>query len=192
MKVKHVLFCGPSGSGKTSIVSRLVKKFPFLTFSVSATTRPKRNWEKDGIDYYFLSIEEFKKKIAEDAFVEYEQVYEGGYYGTLHSEIDRANAEGKSLVFDVDVKGGVSLKSKVGERMKAFFVRPPSLDILKERLVARKSETAETLEERMSKASSELQFEEYFDYVLVNDDLDRACTEAEEVLNAFYNVTSKQ
>lgn len=191
MKVKHVLFCGPSGSGKTSIVSRLVVKFPFLTFSISATTRPKRAWEEDGKDYYFLSIEDFKKKIAEGAFVEYEEVYHNRFYGTLNSEVERAGREGKSLIFDVDVKGGLSLKNKVGDRIKAIFVKPPDLDVLKERLLARRSETPESLQERVDRASAELDYEKHFDCVLVNDDFERVCEEAEEILKNYFNVESE-
>ncbi|NNF02429.1 MAG: guanylate kinase [Bacteroidia bacterium] len=192
MKSKHVLFCGPSGSGKTTIVSQLIKKFPFLTFSISATTRPKRDWEVDSVDYYFLSVEDFKKKIANNEFVEYEEVYTGRYYGTLHSEVDRANAAGKSLIFDVDVKGGVSLKKKVGDRMKAIFVKPPSIEVLKQRLIKRNSETSVTLEERIERAKSELEYEKHFDYVLINDDLKTAYNEAVNVLNNYYNFTKSK
>lgn len=182
---KHFLFCGPSGSGKTSIVHYLLSQFSFMRFSVSATTRPMRFNEEDGKDYYFLSEEEFKKKISEGAFVEWEQVYEGRYYGTLRSEIERIERMNCSVVFDVDVEGGMNIKKYFGDNLLSVFIRPPSVDDLRKRLIARSTETPESLQKRLDKSVFELSFEKHFDYVIINSNLDDACQQAKIWVDDF-------
>ena len=184
---KLILFCGPSGSGKTTIVHHLLKHNPKLSFSVSATTRPKRNTEKDGIDYYFLSVDEFKRKIEEDAFIEWEQVYESIYYGTLKSEIDKIQKQNKVAVFDVDVEGGINIKQKFAGKLLAVFVKPPSVDELHKRLHARETETPESLKTRIAKAEHELTFAKRFDIILINDDKEKTIKEAEAIVLDFLN-----
>ncbi|MFM7078985.1 MAG: guanylate kinase [Bacteroidota bacterium] len=180
-----VLFCGPSGSGKTTIVKHLLSKFPVLSFSVSATTRKQRPGEINGSDYYFISVEEFKYKISNGEFLEWEQVYENGFYGTLSSEIDRINALGKVALFDVDVVGGLNIKSKFGSNLLDVFVRPPSPDDLRKRLVARATETPESLEKRIGKAAHELSFGDQFSNILINDTIEQACATAETLVDRF-------
>jgi guanylate kinase len=183
---KAIIFCAPSGSGKTTIVHHLLKANPELAFSVSATTRPMREGrEKNGTDYYFLSSDEFRIKIQQNAFIEWEEVYNGTYYGTLKEEIQRLWDAGKNVVFDVDVKGALNLKKYFGEKALSVFVRVPSMEILKERLLARGTETAESLERRLGKAAQELTFKDQFDVDLINDDLDRACREAQQLYQDF-------
>ncbi|HNQ62202.1 MAG TPA: guanylate kinase [Bacteroidia bacterium] len=184
---KLLLFCGPSGSGKTTLVHYLLKKYPRLKFSVSATTRPMRSSEKDGVDYHFLSVEEFKKKIAADEFVEWEQVYEDRYYGTLKSEIERIWTDNGIVVFDVDVEGGLKIKKIFGDRLLAVFVMPPSVDELHNRLKARNSETSASYKARIMKSEHELTYAFRFDYVLINDNLEVALEEAERVTQKFIN-----
>lgn len=182
---KLLLFCGPSGSGKTTIVHHLLNSDPRLKFSVSATTRPKRANETDGKDYFFISVEEFEKRIANDEFVEWEQVYEGRYYGTLKKEIESIWNEAKIPVFDVDVEGGLKIKSIYGEKLLAVFVRPPSVDELHKRLHARNSETAESFRARIEKAEHELTYAFRFDRIIVNDQLEFALKEAALLVNDF-------
>ncbi|MCX7697108.1 MAG: guanylate kinase [Bacteroidales bacterium] len=172
---KVIIFSAPSGGGKTTIVHELMKRlnFPFA-FSVSATTRPPRSCEKHGVDYYFLTVEEFKDKIINDEFVEWEEVYPGQFYGTLKSEVDRLWRERKIILFDVDVKGAVSLKRFFGNRSLSIFIKPPSLEVLRQRLINRHTETEQTLETRIAKALYELSFEPQFDVIIVNDDLENA------------------
>ena len=153
---KLILFCGPSGSGKTSLVHYLLQKYPLFTFSVSATTRPKRKNEIDGKDYYFLTPEEFKNKIKNNEFLEWEEVYEDRFYGTLKSEIKRIDTIGKKAIFDVDVVGGLQIKKYFEDQLMAVFVMPPDLKTLRERLLKRGSETPESLEKRVNKAEAEL------------------------------------
>jgi len=185
MPGKLLLFCGPSGSGKTTIVQHLLNTDPRLAFSISATTRPKRANEKDGIDYHFLSVDEFRRRIAANEFVEWEEVYAERYYGTLHSEIQRIRNQGKIAVFDVDVEGGLQIKKVFGDDLLSVFVMPPSVDALRERLTARKSETKESLALRIAKSEHELTYSSRFDKVIINDDLPSALTDAEKLVEEF-------
>ena len=180
-----ILFCGPSGSGKTTIVKHLLATDPRLSFSVSATTRNRRTNETDGKDYYFISVEEFKGRITQDAFLEWEEVYENGFYGTLKSEVDRINALGKTPIFDVDVVGGLHIKEIYGSNVLDVFVRPPSPEDLRKRLVARATETPESLERRIGKAALELEYGPRFSTVIINEDIHQACTEASQLVNKF-------
>lgn len=183
---KAIIFSAPSGSGKTTIVRHLLGKFPELGFSISASTRDKRGrTEQHGKDYYFLSPEEFKKKIDEDAFIEWEEVYEGNFYGTLKEEIQRLWNEGKHVIFDVDVKGGLNLKKYFGDRALAIFVKVPSIDILKDRLKDRGTESEESLSRRLYKAKFEMSFEDKFDVTIVNDSMDKSFAEAEKLVGEF-------
>lgn len=186
---KLILFCGPSGSGKTSLVHHLLKTFPQLSFSVSATTRPKRNGEVHGKDYYFISLDEFHEKIRNDEFLEWEEVYANGYYGTLRSEVNRIAALGKVAVFDVDVEGGLHIKGRYEDSLLDVFVRPPGVDDLHQRLVARASETADSLERRIAKAEHELTYSHRFKHVIINDKLSDAETEARQLVSDFLKIT---
>lgn len=182
---KLLLFCGPSGSGKTTIVHHLLKTDPRLSFSVSATTRPQRENETDGIDYHFISVEEFRKRIDADEFVEWEEVYTGRYYGTLHSEVNKIWENGKVPIFDVDVEGGLKIKEKFGNRLLAVFVRPPSIEELRKRLTARNSETPESFKARIEKSEHELAYAFRFNKFIVNDNLKFALKEAQIIVNDF-------
>jgi guanylate kinase len=182
-----ILFCGPSGSGKTSIVHHLLKTNPRLSFSVSATTRKKRDRERDGIDYYFISVDEFHQRIRNDEFLEWEEVYENGFYGTLRSEVDRISSLGKVAIFDVDVEGGIHIKGRYGTALLDVFVRPPALEDLHHRLVARASETRESLEKRIRKAEHEILYGDRFSHVIINHKLEDACREAELLVDNFLN-----
>jgi len=184
---KMLLFCGPSGSGKTTIVHHIMNNDARLKFSVSAATRRKRNNETDGVDYHFISVEDFKKKISDNKFVEWEQVYENGYYGTLHREVERILATGKVPVFDLDVIGGLSVKKKYEDKVLAVFVRPPDVETLKLRLIARATETEEDLKRRLDKAVSEMTFAERFDKILININKEESCIQAEKWVNEFLN-----
>lgn len=185
MGSRLILFCGPSGSGKTTIVKYLLNKFPELCFSVSATTRSQRSNESEGKDYYFLTVGEFHKKIRNDEFLEWEEVYENGFYGTLRSEVDRIASLGKVPIFDVDVEGGVHIKGRFGEDLLDVFVKPPSIIELRKRLVARASETAESLEYRVHKAEHELTYSTRFSNVIVNTDLIQATEDAVALVSKF-------
>jgi guanylate kinase len=181
---KLIIFSAPSGSGKTTIVKQLLENNPNLGFSISACTRDKRGRsEQDGQDYYFLTPDEFRKKIDEDAFVEWEEVYPGAYYGTLKSEIERIWASGKHVIFDVDVKGGLALKNYYKERALAIFVKVPSLEILEDRLRSRGTESEESLSKRIFKMKLEWAVQDKFDVVLVNDQLEAAVTEAQRLFD---------
>lgn len=182
---KLIIFSAPSGAGKTTIVHHLLSKFPELSFSISATTRQKRGDEVHGKDYYFISKEEFLHKIAHKDFVEFEEVYTGTFYGTLRSEIDRIWAQGKQVIFDIDVIGGLHLKRKFEDQALAVFVQPPSLEVLIERLTGRGTDSVEKLAERFKKADTELQYANQFDVILKNYDLGIACAEAEELVKKF-------
>jgi guanylate kinase len=183
---KAFIFSAPSGSGKTTIVKHLIKINNNLEFSISACTRDKRGrTEVNGKDYYFLSPEEFKKKIDNDEFIEWEEVYPGNFYGTLKSEIDRIWESGKSVIFDVDVKGGLSLKDYFKEKALAVFVKVPSLDVLGQRLSSRASETTESLSQRLFKAEFELEFEDKFDITILNNELETSLAEAEQAVDDF-------
>ncbi len=184
MEGKLIIFSAPSGSGKTTIVKQLLANNPNLGFSISACTRDKRGRsEQDGQDYYFLTPDEFRTKIDEDAFVEWEEVYPGAYYGTLKSEIERIWASGKHVIFDVDVKGGLALKNYYKERALAVFVKVPSLEILEDRLRSRGTETEESLSKRIFKMKFEWAFQDKFDVILVNDQLADAVREAQRLFD---------
>lgn len=184
MEGKLIIFSAPSGSGKTTIVKQLLANNPNLGFSISACTRDKRGRsEQDGQDYYFLTPDEFRTKIDEDAFVEWEEVYPGAYYGTLKSEIERIWASGKHVIFDVDVKGGLALKNYYKERALAVFVKVPSLEILEDRLRTRGTETEESLSKRIFKMKFEWAFQDKFDVILVNDQLADAVKEAQRLFD---------
>ena len=186
MAGKAIIFSAPSGSGKTTIVKHLLSTNSDLGFSISASTRDKRGrTETHGKDYYFLSPEEFKSKIDGDEFIEWEEVYEGNFYGTLKSEIDRIWNEGKNVIFDVDVKGGLNLKKYFGKKALAVFVKVPSIDVLKGRLKDRGTESEESLSRRLFKAKFEMGFQDQFDAVLVNQNLDKSLTEAQRLYNDF-------
>lgn len=182
-KIDMVVFTAPSGAGKTTIVRHLLKKYnEELGFSISATTRNKREMETDGVDYYFLSNEEFKEKIKNEEFIEWEEVYEDKYYGTLKSEIDRQLKLGKKLLFDIEVKGAESLKAKYDERCLVVFVKPPSFRALVQRLSDRKTESARSFERRIKRIKKELLFEHSFDKVLLNDKLEETLLNAEKLI----------
>jgi guanylate kinase len=183
---KAIIFSAPSGSGKTTLVKHLLQHVPNLGFSISACTRDKRGrHEVHGRDYYFLSIEEFKKKIDEDAFVEWEEVYAGNFYGTLKEEIQRIWNQGKAVIFDVDVKGGLALKKYFGNQALAIFVKVPSLEVLAERLNDRGTESDESLSRRIYKAKFEMTFESQFDVSILNDDFERSAAETLQVVTQF-------
>lgn len=182
---KLIIFSAPSGAGKTTIVHHLLTKFPELSFSISATTRELRGAETHEDDYYFISKEEFLHKVARQEFVEFEEVYNGTFYGTLRSEIERIWNDGKHVIFDIDVEGGIRLKRKYEEDALAIFVQPPSLEVLKERLSGRGTDSAEKLQERFIKAEKELTYADKFDVILKNYDLATACAEAEKLVGDF-------
>jgi guanylate kinase len=183
---KLIVFSAPSGSGKTTIVKELLAQNPNLGFSISACTRDKRGRsEQNGQDYYFMTPDEFRQKIDEEAFVEWEEVYPGAYYGTLKSEIERIWASGKHVIFDVDVRGGLALKNYYKERALAIFVKVPSLEILEDRLRSRGTETEESLSKRIFKMKFEWSFQDKFDVVLVNDQLEIAVEEAQQLFKNF-------
>jgi guanylate kinase len=183
---KAIIFSAPSGSGKTTIVKHLISKNPKLGFSISACTRDKRGRsEENGKDYYFLTPEDFKNKIDQNAFIEWEEVYEGNFYGTLKEEIQRIWDEGRHVIFDVDVKGGLNLKKYFGDKALAVFVKVPSMDALTDRLKDRGTESEESLSRRLYKAKFEMTFENKFDVTLVNDDIEKSFCEAEKMVNEF-------
>jgi guanylate kinase len=183
---KLIIIAAPSGAGKTSVTRHLLKTLPGqLAFSISCATRQPRNNEKDKVDYYFITAEEFKQRIAEQEFVEWEMVYEGKYYGTLKSEVERIWQQGKAPLLDVDVQGGLRIQQLYPYNSLSLFIEPPSIEELEKRLKARGTETPESLQARLSKASYELSFKQQFDLIIMNDQLDRACAEAEAAVKAF-------
>ena len=182
---KILIITAPSGAGKTSITKYLMKQFPQLSFSISAATRQPRSYEKDEVDYHFMSVEDFQQKIQHNEFVEWEMVYEGKYYGTLKSELQRIWNIGQIPVLDIDVKGAIHVQDFYPQQTLAVFIEPPSIDELKNRLHRRGTETVESLQARISKASYEISFKHSFDEVIVNDDLQKACARAEEIVTAF-------
>ncbi|HAL80912.1 MAG TPA: guanylate kinase [Mucilaginibacter sp.] len=182
---KLIIFSAPSGAGKTTIVQHLLTKIPELEFSISATTRKPRGDEQNGKDYYFISKQEFLHRIARKQFVEFEEVYTGTFYGTLRTEIERIWQKGKTVIFDIDVEGGLHLKRKYDGDALAIFVQPPSLEVLIERLTGRGTDSAEKLKERFIKAEKELNYAPQFDIILKNHDLQTACDEAEALVRNF-------
>jgi guanylate kinase len=182
---KVIIITAPSGAGKTSITHYLVKTIPQLGFSISATTRKPRDYEKDKADYYFISVEEFKNKIQQDEFVEWEMVYEGTYYGTLKSELQRIWNMEKIPLLDIDVKGAIHVQQQYAQTSLTIFVEPPSVEELKKRLESRGTETDESLQARINKAAYEISFKHSFSKVIVNNQLDRACKEAEDIVKKF-------
>jgi len=188
MKGKLIIFSAPSGAGKTTIVRHLLDKNLNLEFSVSATSRTPRYNETHGKDYYFLSTEEFKKKITKGEFLEWEEVYDRTYYGTLKSEVNRIRDLGKNVIFDVDVEGGLNIKKFYGNEAYAIFVQPPSVDELRIRLQNRSTETEEKIQMRIAKAEQELSFASEFDVIITNNDLTQACKEAENLIRDFLGI----
>ncbi len=184
-KGKMFVFTAPSGAGKTTVVRHLLKKFDHLGFSISATTRDKRKGEKDGKDYYFLSVEEFKARRRSRKFVEWEEVYEDQYYGTLKSEVERLWADKKHIVFDIDVKGARAIKKKYGDQCLAVFICPPGVETLIERLTNRNTESEKSLKKRISRVKREMKFQNKFDKVLINDLLEVTLEEAEIIVEDF-------
>jgi len=182
---KLIIFSAPSGAGKTTIVRHLLKEIDSLAFSISATTRKPRGDEREGHDYYFITKEDFLHRIAKKQFVEFEEVYSGTFYGTLRSEIQRIWDKGKTVIFDIDVEGGLHLKRKYEEHALAIFVQPPSLEVLKQRLSGRGTDSHEKLSERFIKAEKELNYAPQFDIILKNHDLETACKEAKHLVMDF-------
>lgn len=182
---KAVIFSAPSGSGKSTIVSHILKLHPELKFSVSAASRAPRGDEKNGVAYWFISADEFRKRIADNEFVEYEEVYPGSFYGTLKSEVERIWDNGDAIIFDVDVKGGVNLKKYFGDRALSVFIQAPSVEVLRQRLVGRATDSPEAIERRVAKAAEEMTYADKFDHIIVNDDLQKAYADAEKLVDDF-------
>ena len=185
MKGKLIIFSAPSGSGKSTIINYLMTQNLNLAFSISATSRPPRGTEQHGVEYYFLSAEEFKQRIANDEFLEYEEVYENRFYGTLKAPIEKQLEECFNVVFDVDVVGGCNIKKYYGDRALSVFIQPPSVEELRNRLVGRATDAPEVIESRIAKAEFELGFAEKFDVVVINDELEKAKADALEVIQNF-------
>lgn len=188
-KGRLLIFSAPSGSGKSTIVQWLMKEHPELNmhFSISCTTRAPRGTEQNGVEYFFISPAEFKEKIAQDAFVEYEEVYTDKYYGTLKSQVTEMTENGQNVVFDIDVKGGCNIKRQYGNKALSIFIQPPSIEELRRRLEGRATDAQEVIEQRLSKASYELTFADKFDIVIVNDDLEKAKADTLNAINKFLN-----
>lgn len=184
---KAVIFSAPSGSGKSTIVSHILKLHPELKFSVSAASRAPRGDEKNGVAYWFISADEFRKRIADNEFVEYEEVYPGSFYGTLKSEVERIWDNGDAIIFDVDVKGGVNLKKYFGNRALSVFIQAPSVEVLRQRLVSRATDSPEAIERRVAKAAEEMTYADKFDHIIVNDDLQKAYADAERLVSDFFS-----
>ena len=182
---KIVIFSAPSGSGKSTIIGQLLQQFPELEFSISATSRAPRGAERDGCEYYFLSGDEFRRRVAHGEFVEWEEVYQGTCYGTLRSELERIWAKNHVIVFDVDVKGGVNLKKIFGAQACSVFIMPPSIETLQQRLEGRGTDTPETIARRVAKASEEMTYAPHYDHVVLNDQLDVAVAETAQIVRSF-------
>ena len=184
---KLIIFSAPSGSGKSTLVNYIMEQHPELqlAFSISCTSRAPRGKEKNGVEYFFLSPEEFKKKIANDEFLEYEEVYEDRFYGTLKSQVEVQSQAGQNVVFDVDVKGGVNIKKHYGSRALSVFIQPPSVEELRNRLVGRATDAPEVIEQRLNKAEYELSFADKFDRIVINDDLEKAKVDVYNVIKQF-------
>ena len=186
---KLIIISAPSGTGKSTIIGQVMQDANLrLSFSISATTRQPREGEQDGVHYYFMSVEQFQKEIADDAFAEYEQVYEGRYYGTLKREIERINSQGDNVILDVDVKGGINVKKLYGNRAMSIFIAPPNIETLRERLIGRGTDSMEEINKRISKAEYELSFAPSFDYYIVNDDLTVAVNSVHQLIADFVGV----
>lgn len=185
-KGKLIIISAPSGCGKSTIINEIIKnKSLKLEFSISATTREPRRGEKDGVNYYFLSLEEFKSAIANDELVEYEEVYEGRFYGTLKKEVERIQSKGDNVILDIDVKGGINVKKKYGKNALSIFIQPPSIDTLRHRLLSRGTDSIEAINQRVNKAEYELSFAPQYDKVVVNDILRDAIDEVEKIITEF-------
>ena len=184
---KLIIFCAPSGSGKSTLVQWLMSTHPELRLacSISCTSRSPRGAERHGVEYFFLSPEAFKEKIAQGEFLEYEEVYHDRFYGTLKSQVENQTAQGENIIFDVDVKGGCNIKAYYGQRAMSIFSQPPSLEVLRERLTSRGTDSPEAIEERLAKASYELSFAPRFDHIVVNDDLEKAKAAVLQLVTAF-------
>lgn len=185
MSHKVVIFSAPSGAGKSTVVGHILGLHPEMEFSVSATSRAPRGTEQDGVEYLFYTADIFRKLIEAGKFVEYEEVYADKFYGTLKSEVARIWAKGHVIIFDVDVKGGVNLKKYFGDKALSIFIQAPSVDVLRQRLVGRGTDTPEAIEARVAKAAEEMTYAPQFDRILVNDDLQTALREAEEMVSTF-------
>ena len=186
METKVIIFSAPSGSGKSTIISWLMQHEELrLKFSISCTSRPPRGQEKHGVEYFFLSPDEFRERIAANEFLEYEEVYTDRFYGTLTSQVEKQLAEGQNVVFDVDVKGGVNLKRIFGDKALSVFIKPPSIQELERRLIGRGTDSAEAIAKRVGKAAEELTYEDRFDRVLINDNLEDAFKEASDIVEDF-------
>ena len=185
MSGKVIIFSAPSGAGKSTIVNHMLGLYPELEFSISATSRAPRGSEQDGIEYYFFTADKFREMVAADMFIEHEEVYPGSFYGTLKSEVERIWAKGHTIVFDIDVQGGMNLKRIFGDRALSVFIQAPSVEILRERLIGRGTDSEEAIEKRVAKGAEEMSFSDRFDYILVNDDLSKAFEEAERVIGNF-------
>jgi guanylate kinase len=182
---KLIIITAPSGSGKTSITRHLISKYPQLAFSISATTRLPRGDEKNGVEYYFMSVDEFRKKIDQKSFIEWEMVYEGKYYGTLKSELERMWIAGQIPMLDIDVHGAIHVQEKFEGDCLSIFIQPPSVEELRRRLESRGTETPESLATRVNKASYEMSFSHQFNKTILNDNLEKACAETEQVIKDF-------
>ena len=187
MSGKVVIFSAPSGAGKTTIAKEILKEIPSLQFSVSACSRPKRKEEKEGIDYYFLTKEEFKNKIDSGEFLEWQEVYPGSFYGTLKTEVERIWKNGKNVMFDIDTFGGLNVKKLYREKALSIFIKTSTTDVLENRLRSRGTETEESIRKRMDKAKVELNHSAEFDRIIINDDLQKAIKEAYEIITKFLN-----
>jgi guanylate kinase len=188
-KGKMIIFSAPSGSGKTTLVRHILKTFPqHIDFSISATSRPKRGVEENGKDYHYLTVDEFKSKVANNEFLEWEEVYAGTHYGTLRSEVERIWANGKAVIFDIDVEGGLNLKSQFKNEALSIFVMPPSIKILEERLHSRSTDNKESIARRIAKAEKELKTAELFDVFILNENLEEACVKAEDLVRDFLKI----
>ncbi len=185
--MKLLIFSAPSGSGKSTIINYLMEQGLNLHFSISATSRPPRGQEQNGVEYFFLTPEEFKQHIAANDFLEYEEVYKDRFYGTLKSQVDKQLANGENVVCDVDVLGGQNIKKHYGDKALSIFIQPPSIEVLRERLISRATDTPEVINDRIARAEFELSFSDKFDVVIVNDDLATAQAEALKVVTAFLN-----
>ena len=185
MSNKVIIFSAPSGAGKSTIVNHILGRYPELEFSISATSRAPRGTEVNGKEYYFFPVEEFRKKIEEDSFVEYEEVYPGFFYGTLKSEVRRIWDKGHVIVFDIDVKGGVNLKRIFGDKAFSIFIQAPTIEELRSRLIHRGTDSPEAIEKRVAKAAEEMTYADRFDHILINDDLESALKEADIIVGEF-------